>query len=118
MAWRTSRAFSLWLLSDDLFRMPGEPQDMQAGTGPVGAVDETAIVHFDVVGLDHLRARRRNSGIARWKAHALGGAVRHRVLVRRGNEIGDLLHGKRVANVEHARAGVEPRKDRQLPVVR
>src|SRR5438309_9526843 len=50
-------------------------------------------------------------------AHSIR-AESHRVLVRRGNEIGDLLDGKRVANIEDAGARVEPREDGELPVVR
>src|SRR5579864_1793902 len=42
----------------------------------------------------------------------------HRVLVRRWNEIGDLLHGKGIANIENASPCVEPGKNGNLAIVR
>src|SRR5882672_11005780 len=90
---------------------------MQSRARPVGAVDQTAIVDLDVVGLNHLGARGSDPRIALRMADSIG-AERHRVLVRRGNEIGDLLDGERVANIEDAGARVEPREDGELPVVR
>src|SRR5260221_13656078 len=94
----------------------GEPDDVQSRARPVGAVDQTAIVDLDVVGLNHLGARGSDLRIALRMADSIG-AESHRVLVRRGNEISDLLDGKRVANIEDAGARVEPREDGELPVV-
>src|SRR2546426_1207337 len=105
------------LLRRDLRRTPSEPDDVQSRARPVGAVDETAIVNFDVVGLDHLGARGSDLRIALRMADSVR-AESHGVLVRRGNEIGDLLHGKRVADVEDAGARVEPRENGELPVIR
>ena len=97
--------------------MSGEPDDVQSGTCPVGAVDQAAIVELHVVGLNHLGAGGSDLRIAGWMADSIR-AERHRVLVRCGDEIGDLLHGKRVAHVKNARARVEPREDGQLSVIR
>src|SRR6266581_3605616 len=115
-AWRRSDA--PWaLLCCNLRRAPREPDDVQSRARPVGAVDETAIVDLDVVGLDHLGARGSDLRIALRMADSVR-AESHRALVRRGNEIGDLLHGKRVADIEDAGARVEPREDGELAVVR
>src|SRR5712692_1249032 len=104
------------LLCRDLRRTPREPDDVQSRARPVGTVDEAAIVDLDVVGLNHLGARGSDLRIAVRMADSIR-AESHRVLVRRGNEIGDLLHGKRVANIEDAGARVEAREDGKLPVV-
>src|SRR5712692_3019608 len=104
------------LLCRDLRRTPREPDDVQSRARPVGTVDEAAIVDLDVVGLNHLGAGGSDIRIAVRMADSIR-AKGHRVLVRRGNEIGDLLHGKRVADVEDASARVEPREDGELPVV-
>src|SRR6266436_9139014 len=91
------------LLCRDLRRTPGEPDDVQSRARPVGAVDQTAIVDLDVVGLNHLGARGGDLRIALRMADSIG-AESHRVLVRRGNEISNLLHGERVADIEDAGA--------------
>src|ERR1044071_895054 len=104
------------LLCRDLRRAPREPDDVQSGARPGGAADEAAIVDLDGVGLDDLGAWRSDLRIA----VRVGDSVRaesHGVLVRRGNEIGDLLHGERVADIEDAGARVEPREDGELAVV-
>src|SRR5437867_11511042 len=104
------------LLCRDPGCRPREPDDVQSRARAVGAVDETAIVDLDVVGLNHLGAR----GSDLWIALRMADSVRaesHRVPVRRGNEISDLLDGKRVADIEDAGARVEPREDGELPVV-
>src|SRR6266849_4258577 len=101
-AWRRSEAPRA-LLCRDLGCGPREPDDVQSRARPVGAVDETAIVDLDVVGLDHLGARGSDLRIAVRMADSVR-AESHRVLVRGGNEIGDLLDGKRVANAEDASA--------------
>src|SRR6266436_7836053 len=92
--------------------MSCEPQDMQSGTGPVGAINQSAIVNLDVVRLYRALARGSNLRIALWMAYSIR-AKQHRVLIRRGNEIGDLLHGKWIANIKNASPGVEPGKDRK-----
>src|SRR5437879_10080267 len=104
-AWRRSEAPRA-LLCRDLGCRPREPDDVQSRARPVGAVDEAAIVDLDVVGLNHLGARGSDLWIALRMADSIG-AESHGVLVRRGNEIGDLLDGERVADVEDAGARVE-----------
>ena len=89
---------------------------MQSGACPVGAVDQSAVVDLNVVGLNRAFARGGDLGIALRMADSIR-AEEHRVLIRRGNEIGHLLHGKGVANIKNARACVKPGEDCQLPVV-
>src|SRR6266446_7088071 len=115
-AWRRSDRAAAASPSRDLCCAPREPDDVQSRARPVGAVDETAIVDLDVVGLNHLGARGSDLRIAVRMADSIC-AESHRVLVRRGNEMGDLLDGKRVANVDDAGARVEPRENGKLPVV-
>jgi hypothetical protein len=38
-------------------------------------------------------------------------AEKHRVFIRRGNEISDLLHGKPIANIKNASPRIKPGKD-------
>src|SRR6266446_10046743 len=101
-AWRRSDRAAAASPSRDLRCAPREPDDVQSRARPVGAVDETAIVDLDVVGLNHLGARGSDLRIALRMAHSIR-AESHRVLVRRGNEISDLLHGERVTDVEEDR---------------
>src|SRR6266513_5580389 len=115
-AWRRGDAPQGASLRGNLRRASGEPDDVQSRARPVGAVDETAIVDLDVVGLDHFGARGGDLRIAIRMADSVR-AESHRVLVRRGNEIGDFLHGKRVAEIEDTGAPVEPREDGELPVI-
>src|ERR1700736_587206 len=106
-----------WLLRRRyLFCVPCEPQDMQSGACPVGAVDQSAVVDLNIVSLDRAFARGGDFGIALRMADSIR-AEEHSVLVRRRNEIGHLLHGKGVANIKNARARIKPGKDCQLPVV-
>src|ERR1017187_7165785 len=82
----------------DFFRMPREPHDMQSAACPVRAVDQAAIVNLDVVRFNYFLAGRSDLWIACWMADSILLAESHRVLVRRRNEIGDLQHGKGIAN--------------------
>src|SRR6266436_59850 len=97
--------------------MSCEPQDMQSGTGPVGAINQSAIVNLDVVRLYRALARGSNLGIALGMAYSIR-AEKHRVLIRRGNKIGDLLHGKRIANIKNASPRIKPGKDGQFSIIR
>ena len=92
--------------------MSGEPQDMQSGSCTIGAINQSAIVDLDVVRLYRALARGSNLWIALGMAYSIR-AEKHRVFIRRGNEISDLLHGKRIANIKNASPGVEPGKDGQ-----
>ena len=92
--------------------MSCEPQDMQSGTGPVGTINQSAIVDLDIVRLYRALARGSNLGIALGMAYSIR-AEKHRVLIRRGNKIGDLLHGKRIANIKNASPRIKPGKDGQ-----
>jgi hypothetical protein len=84
----------------NILRMTRKPHDMQPAPRPVRAIDQPAIVHLDVVGLNHLLASSSDLRIAGRMANSIFGAKRHRVLVRRGNEISDFLHGNgsRISN--------------------
>ena len=92
--------------------MPCEPQDMQSGAGPVGTINQSAIVDLDVVRLYRALARGSNLRIALGMAYSIR-AEKHRVFIRRGNEISDLLHGKRIANIKNASPRIKPGKDGQ-----
>src|SRR5258708_39117143 len=97
--------------------MSCEPQDMQSGAGPVGALNQSAIVDLDVVRLYRALARGSNLGIALGMAYSIR-AEKHRVLIRRRNEIGDLLHGKPIANIINACPRIKPAKDDHLSVIK
>src|SRR6266436_3612480 len=97
--------------------MSCEPQDMQSGSRTVGTINQSAIVNLDVVRLYRALARGSNLGIALRMAYPIR-AEEPRVLIRRRNEIGDLLHGKRIANIKNASPGVEPGKDGQFSIIR
>src|ERR1700675_1116646 len=93
-----------------------KPQDMQSRSRPVGTVYKAMIVDFDVVRLNRALAGGSDLGITLRVAHSIG-AEEHGIFIRCGNEVGDLLHGKGIANIKNPRARVKPGKDRQFPVV-
>src|SRR4051812_19933078 len=85
----------------EIRELPGsarELEDMHPGLVAVGHIDEAAVVDLDVVRLDRSLAAL---AALRFDAARLG------VRVRRRHEVADLLELVRVADVEHAHAGVE-----------
>src|SRR5579864_5429644 len=101
----------------NLFRMSRKPHDMHSTSRPVRAINQAAIVHLDVVRFNHLLAGRSNLRIACGMADSILRAESHCVLIRRRNEVGDLLHGKGIANIKYASARIKPGKNRNLAVV-
>ena len=75
-------------------RRPGEPHDVQSRAGPVGHVNQAAVVNIDVVGLNDLDAIGSDLGIAIGMADTIR-AERLRVLVWRRNEVADFLRRRR-----------------------
>src|SRR5438445_5980855 len=90
----------------DLGRVAGEPHDVQARVGPVGEVDEAALVGLDVVGLDRDLAAPR--------------AVRHaafaRPLRRRRDVERGLARRVRIADVYGPHAAVEVGDEDELAI--
>ena len=81
---------------------------MQAGIGAIDDVDISAVIGFDIVGLDrHLAAVLAVDGHA-----ALVGRRRDR-----RDEIADFGWMIGIANIEHPHAGIEERDERHLLVV-
>ncbi len=97
--------------------MPRQSHDMQAGACSIRAIDQPSIIHLDIVRLNYFLAGRSDLRIARRMADSVLRAERHGVLVRRRNKIGYLLHGKRIANIKHARPRIKPGKNRDLSVI-
>src|SRR5436190_6550992 len=86
---------------DDLLRVAGEPQDVKPAAGAVRSIDQAAVVDLDVVGdAGGLALAGRRLG-AEFTALSRFGVLAgwHRELVRRRNEVGDLVNGKRISNV-------------------
>src|SRR5262249_27992556 len=86
----------------------GQLDDIEAGIGPVHEVNESAVVHLDVVRLDGDLA-------------AGGAALRHAPLVRmrrHGRDVeADLLRIEGIADVHSPDAGIEVRDEDNLAVV-
>src|SRR5258708_2869217 len=93
---------------DDLARRAGEFKDVHAGIGAVNDIDIAAVVHFDVVGLDGDLTTLVGAGADAALVGLAGNG---------GNEIGDLLRVKGIANVEGTHAGVEVREEDHFFVV-
>src|SRR5208282_4383294 len=89
------------VITHDFFRRSCELQDVHAGAGAVGDVDEAAIVDLDVVGLDGVDHMVVPAGIR----EGASGAGRRPAqwsttrVVWRGNEIADYPCFVRIANV-------------------
>src|SRR5579872_5754685 len=88
---------------------------MQSGVSTIGGVDQSAIVNFHIIGFNRDLARGCDLRIAQSMSaiRAVGG----RIFVWSRNEVGDFLHGKRIANIEYACPRIEPRKNGQLSVI-
>jgi len=93
---------------------------MKSAAGTVRGIDQPAVVNLNVVGdADALALAARRLG-AEFAAFPRFG-VRARwdgELICRRNEIGDLVYRKWIADVPNAHARIEPRKHRDLAVIR
>src|SRR5829696_5215476 len=101
---------------DDLFRVAGKSQDVQSAAGAVRTVDQAAVVNLYVVGdagALALAGRGLGAELAAFSGFGVR-ACRNRKFIRRRNEVGDLMNGKRIANIPDAHARVEPREYREL----
>src|SRR5439155_6820151 len=94
------------IASRDLGRLAGEPYDVESGVGPIGEVDEAALVRLDVVGLNYHLAASRPVRHA-----ALAGPLR-----RRGDVEGGLARRIGIADVDGPHAAVEVGDEHELAV--
>src|SRR5665213_1644524 len=102
---------------DNLLRVSGQPQDVQPGPCAVRTVNQPPIVHFDVIRFNHLLAASVDLRVAGWMADSILRTKRHGEFIWGGYEIGNLLHGKGIANIEYTCARIKPGKNCNLPVV-